>query len=164
MKPEWAESLLPHIALTRYQIERLEIIRNAIGAEHFDFRMHVQSHVECGKMLQRQQYKRMEKEVPNLLPPMYFALLILQRLATARLTGGDLFDLRTRFPDSTPDDDEHLLAAIFEIVIKHGVDSPEKLAEVISEYEDLLPLNFPPHPSTAEARRQITLVLAESNR
>lgn len=164
MTPEWAQSLLPHIALTPYQIERLEIIRNALGAQHLDFQMHVQSHVECGKMLQRQQYKRMEQEAPGLVPPMYFALLILQRLATARLTGGDLFDLRARFPDSTLDDDESLLAAVFEIVVKSQVDSPEKLAEVISDYEDRLPLNFQPHSSTAEARRQITLILAESNR
>ena len=125
--------------------------------------MHIQSHVECGKRLQRQQYKRIEAEMPNLLPPMYFALLILQRLAAARLSGGDLFDLRARFPDSTPDDDEGLLAAVFEIVIKNEIDSPEKLAEVISNYEDSLPLNFPAHPSTAEARRQITLILGESN-
>lgn len=94
---------------------------------------------------------------------MYFALLILQRLAAARLTGGDLFDLRKRFPDSTPDDDEALLAAVFDIVIKNQIQSAEQLAEVISEYEDSLPLNFPAHPSTADARRQITLILAESN-
>jgi hypothetical protein len=163
VRPEWARDLLPHIRLTDSQIERLEIIRAAIGAGHGDFSLHIQSHVECGKMLQRQQYKLLESEVPGLEPPMYLALLVLQRLATARVTGGDLFDLRRRFPDSTPDDDETLLAAIFEIVIGKSIDGPERLAEVISDYEDSLPLNFPPHPSTAEARRQITFVLAESN-
>ncbi len=164
MKPEWAQNLLPHIILTDYQIERLEIIRVALRADHSDLALHIQSHVECGKMLQRQQYKRLQSEVPDLPPPMYFALLILQRLAAARKMGGDLFDLRAKFPDSTPDDDESLLASVLAIVIERDVQTPERLAELFSDYEDSLPLNFPPHPSTAEARRQITLILSESNR
>ena len=123
MKPKWAQDLPPHIALTPYQVDRLEIIRAAVGADHDEYQMHIRSNVECGKMLQRQQYTRIEAEAPNLPPDMYIALLILQRLAAARLAGGDLFDLRANFPDSTPDDNEELLAAVFDIVIKNDVHS-----------------------------------------
>jgi hypothetical protein len=163
VNPEWARSLPPHIALTPYQVERLEIIREAVGVDHLEYQWHIRSNLECGKMLQRQQLKRIELEAPGLPPEMYFALLILQRLGAARASGGDLFDLRERFPDSTPDDDEGLQSAIFEIVVRNDIHSPDRLAEVISQYEDSLPV-ISPHPSTEEARRQVTLVLAESNR
>jgi hypothetical protein len=159
--PTWAANLPQHVALTPYQLERLELIRVAVGASEIEFYLHIVSHPECSKMFQRRQYENARRAEPGHPDEYYFTVLILQRLEAARLSGGDLFDLRERFSDAVPIESQEVVGAVIEMIRARGWDSIDSVASAIAEYEGTRLPEMKGHPSTVDARQQITLILRE---
>lgn len=159
---EWATGLPDHIRLTPYQIERLEIIRLAVAASDIEFHLHIRTHPESTKMLQRQQYQRAKKSQPGMPEEFYLLTVLLERLEAARLTGGDLFDFQVVFPDTVSIEDPQLVSTALGLIRAGAWRTIEELADGIVAYEAQLPENVVPNLATADARHQIALILRES--
>jgi hypothetical protein len=162
--PNWAQELPAHIRLSSSQIERLEIIRGAVGISDGEFRLHIASHPECSKMLQRTLYQRYQSEQPGQPTEFYLACIVWSRYATAQITGGDLFGLRAMLPNAEAlNDPETAMAAVADVVRKHGWRNIEEVAQAISDEESALP-RIEPAPGYEDAVRQVTLILRENPR
>jgi hypothetical protein len=114
-------------------------------------------------MLQRQQYRLARLAEPGKPNEYYLIVIVLQRLQTARIAGGDLFDLRRAYPDSVPLDDPSLIATVLQLIRNRQWITIDQLADAINEYEAVLPGDVMPDPRTSEARHQVTLILRESS-
>lgn len=158
-EPTWASTLPPHIRLTSDQVERLEIIRSAIGESHTDFALHIRSQPESVRMLQVWLFEKIKRENPRLTDDMAIVRLIVSRFLSAQITGDDLFGLADRLvPYKTPDADS--VAAVQEVMRQRGLRSLDDVVDAILEEESTLPMN-PPVPGYEEVARQVTLILAE---
>jgi hypothetical protein len=157
----WVAELLPHIQLTDYQIERLELIRTHAGVSDAEFHLHIQGHPECTKMLQRHVYEQMKREEPGASDEHLLVWIIYLRFITARMTGDDLFGL-SRIPvDDFDNPPPEMVAAILSFLRTRGFRTIDDVAQAIVEEEAKLPTNVPPAPEFAEVARQVTLILAE---
>lgn len=161
MAPAWVAELPPHINLTPYQVERLELVRLGVGACEAEFHLHVRTHPECVKRLQRQQYELAKVTEPGMPNDFYLTMIVMQRFEAARLSGGDLFGLRAMFADAVPADDVRIVAAAMHLIEVNSWSTIDDVADAINESESVLPGDVPPDPRTSDARRQVTLILQE---
>jgi hypothetical protein len=162
--PDWAQNLPDHIRLSSSQIERLEIIRAAVGVPHDEFHLHIVSHPECSKMLQRRLYHRYRTEQPGQTEEYYLSCIVWSRYATAQLTGYDLFGLRAALPNAEAlNDPGRALSAIADVVRARGWRDIDEVAQAIADEERSLP-RVEAAPGNAEAVHHVRLVLQEHTR
>lgn len=161
LDPDWAQDLPDHICLNSSQIERLEIIRAAVRVPHDAFHLHIMSHPECTKMLQRRLYQRYRTEQPEQAEEYYLSCIVWSRYATAQLTGHDLFGLSAALPNSEAlNDPERALNAVVNVVRTRGWRDIEEVAQAIADEESALP-KVEAAPGYVEAAHQVRLILQE---
>ena len=77
---EWVQHLPNYIRLTPYQIEPLEIIRNALTVSNEEFHFHVLTHAECSKKLQHELFRTIRDSHPGMPDEFYLLQVLASRL------------------------------------------------------------------------------------
>lgn len=160
MRPRWTEGLPPHIRLSASQVERLDDIRTSFGVSIEEFHLHILSHPECTKMLQRHLYQSMQRSDPGHPDELYLVAIVTQRFLTAQLTGHDLFGIRNAVPEHASPDSPELVSAVVNVLRSRGLSTIERVAQAIVDEEAAL-THVDASPGLAEANRQVALILAE---
>ena len=159
--PRWATRLFPHIRLTDGQLERLESIRLDAGASEESMELHIQTHPECTKMLQRTLFSEMKSSDPTASDEMILMHLLYSRLLTARLQGVGLLGVNVRTLQNEANPPRDLLDAIHSAMTRRGIRTVDELADAIAADEASLPSVVPTSPRLEGAASRITDVLRE---
>ncbi|MSO23025.1 MAG: hypothetical protein EXQ58_07195 [Acidobacteria bacterium] len=162
-QPDWVPGLPKHIQLTDDQIRRLEAIREEAGVPSQEFELHIASHPECSKMIQREIFAAMKAQSPGTLDELLLAYLIHSRLLSAVFTGEDLFGMGRYAFLNSPEPSPDALRAILDFMRARELLSLERLLHAIAEDEDRLATNVQPAPHMSDTVRKITAVLSHAN-
>jgi hypothetical protein len=159
--PDWAQHLPDHIRLNSSQIERLEIIRAAVGEPHDDFYLHIVSPLNAARCSNVGSTSAIGLSNRDKRRNTTLRASSGSRYATAQLTGHDLFGLRTALPDAESLNDPYrALGAVADVVRAHGWTDIEHVAQAIADEESSLP-QIEAAPGTIEVVRQVRLILQE---
>jgi hypothetical protein len=161
--PEWARRLFPHIQLTVDQLARLESIRLDAGADELSMELHIQTHPECTKMLQRKLFAEIKSSDPTLPDEMILMHLFYSRLLTARRQGLGLLGVNAKDLQDEANPPHDLLDAIHSVINRKGIRTVDELADAIVEDESTLLDIVPTSPSLEWAAARITAVLREKH-
>jgi hypothetical protein len=115
-------------------------------------------------MLQREHFKRLKAQDPELSEEAALATTLYHRYVTAWMQGDDLFGLnafKLQDPNEPP---PAMIAAVVEIIRSRRIHTIDELADAIVGEEAKHPGNIPPAPSVAHAAEQVTRILAETRR
>ncbi|MBA3834111.1 MAG: hypothetical protein H0X34_19920 [Chthoniobacterales bacterium] len=161
--PTWATGLFPHIELTKDQLSRLESIRLDAGVSDESMELHIQTHPECTKMLQRKLFWEIKDSNPSAPDEMILMHLFYSRLLTAKQQGFGLLGVSAKDVTDKANPPRSLLEAIHAVMIQRDMRTVDDFADAVVKDEESIPSIVPTSPSLEWVADRIAAVLQEKH-
>ncbi len=150
--PTWASRLPPRSRPSPKQISELETLRHAAGVSTTEFYLHIASHPETTRRVQKDIYNQIRQQQPDASEADVLKQVILSRLAALIGAGADLFDLSAQEAAGGDVDAE------FDRLVRR-YNSLDSLVAAMIKYEEDSGHRVPGAPEFADTARRVTEIL-----